>query len=300
MDVLVKVVPVALIFFLGVLLRTRGLAKKEDGEFLLRLNFFVALPALTILGLASADLHWNLAYFPLIGTISILVNLGLVLAIRNRLPFDRQTMGVFFLTSAIINSGFTLPFLIAAYGQEGLVRKIIFDLATDTLSFTLMYYIACRFGHKKQNGSFIAKKILLSPALISVIIGITLNVWSVKLPQVAVNFLTPLSALVMVSILLALGIYFKPSSLSLPRVAFLPLAIRTLAGLAVGLLLVKFLNLQGVDKGVAIVLASAPVGYVALTLASLEKLNVEYAATIASVSAFAGTIYIPILLVFLA
>lgn len=299
MEIILKILPIALIFFLGILLRYTNLAKKEDGDFLLKLNFYVALPALSILSLSSASLSWHLIYFPLIGIISILATYLIALIIGKNIAFNRQTFGVFVIGSMIINTGFSLPFLIAAYGQEGLIRKIIFDLGSDTMTYTFMYYLACKYGHKQQDLSFILKKIILSPILFSFLIGILLNIFSIHLPEIVINFLKPLSNLVIALILIALGIYFNHKLFHFSKLIIFPMLIRTFGGLILGIILVSLFGLVGVDRNAAIILSSAPIGYMTLTLASLEKLDVEYAATIVSVSVFSGIFYIPLLILLL-
>lgn len=297
MEIIYKILPILSIFVLGSLLRKTGVAKREDGNFLLRLNFYVSLPALTILSLSNTPLSWALVYFPIIGVTSVLVNYVFALTWGKKFAFDPQTLGVFIIGSMIINTGFALPFITAAYGQDGLIRKIIFDLGSDTMIYTFIYYLACQYGGTKQNNIVLLKKLISSPILFSFVLGILLTFFSIRLPEIINNFLTPLSNLVIGSILLALGIYFQPRLWNLSKTSFLPLIIRSFGGLCLGLILVNLFQLQGLDQDVALILASAPIGYSTLTLSSLEKLNTDYAANIVSMSVFSAIIYIPILLV---
>lgn len=96
-------------------------------------------------------------------------------------------------------------------------------------------------------------------------------------------------------ILIALGVFFSPRFGRLGLIG-LTLAVRMLAGLAVGWFAGRLLGLDGSTLAVVALCSAAPVGFNALTFASLAKLDTELAADILSLSIFLGVIYIPVLM----
>jgi hypothetical protein len=76
----------------------------------------------------------------------------------------------------------------------------------------------------------------------------------------------------------------------------LTLAIRVGAGLCLGILIASLLGLQGLPFIVVTLCAAAPVGFNALTYASLAKLDTELASNAVSISILLGVIYIPLLM----
>lgn len=63
---------------------------------------------------------------------------------------------------------------------------------------------------------------------------------------------------------------------------------RPVIGLGVAALLATALRLDGVDRGVLLLLGAAPMGFVVVTFASLEKLDAELAAQCLTVSLVTG------------
>jgi predicted permease len=90
-------------------------------------------------------------------------------------------------------------------------------------------------------------------------------------------------------------VFFSPKMKNLQLVA-VTIAIRVLLGMAMGIGLATLMGLSGTSFTVVALCAAAPVGFNALTFASLAKLDTELAANILSISIFLGVIYVPILM----
>ncbi|MEI7579192.1 MAG: AEC family transporter [bacterium] len=294
-DIFAKILPIILIFILGVYLRKSKFASKEHADFLLKLNFYVALPSLVLLTLSRIKLETNLIFFPIIGVLTILTTFAVISIFANKFKLPKTTLGVFIIGAMIINTGFTLPFLIAGFGDAGLIRKTVFDLGSDTMSYTLMYYLACKYGTGSQDPRLIMKKLALSPVQMSFIIGLILNFTHIPLPAVVVNFLTPLSSFVSPAIMLSLGIYLAPQLKDL-KLVMIPLFTRMLLGLFAGIILTSLFGLHGMNQAIGIVLCAAPVGYITLTLSAMENLDKEFAANLISFSILIGLVSTPLLI----
>ena len=63
-DILLRLAPIFFFFGIGVVLRQTGLAQKSDGDFVLRLAFFVTLPLLILLTLEQTTLSADKIWLP--------------------------------------------------------------------------------------------------------------------------------------------------------------------------------------------------------------------------------------------
>ncbi len=214
---------------------------------------------------------------------------------KKLLHLEGGSLGVFLIGTIIMNTGFTLPFVIAAYGNEGIARTYLFSLGNGLTSYAFAYYLAIKYGSGKGNLKTVMKKFLLSPPLISLILAIILNLNNIKIPSIADNFLQGLGVILTPLTLLALGIYFSPRIIKMKSI-FSGIFIRMFFGLALGFMFVKIFNLEGLNRLFILISSAAPIGYNTLTFSSLENLDNEFAASLVSISILIGLIYTPILI----
>ncbi|MFA5127183.1 MAG: AEC family transporter [Patescibacteria group bacterium] len=295
MSIYLKILPVILIFILGYFLKKTKLFDRADADLFLKVVFYVASPALILLSVSSIKLSASLWSLPISAVIIILVSYLIAAAISHTLKLPRESLGTFLIACLIMNVGFLLPFVLAAFGNEGVAKISLFDFANGLLTFTFVYYLAVKYGQGQTDKKFIRKKILISPPIWALIIAITLNLSKVQITGLAHDFLQPLSYLVSPMIMLSLGIYFQPK-LSKFKIPLLVLILRSGLGLLLGLLLASLFHLSGLDRIILILAAAAPVGYNTLTFSSLEKLDQDMAANIISLSLLFSIIFIPILI----
>jgi predicted permease len=109
---------------------------------------------------------------------------------------------------------------------------------------------------------------------------------------------TPLGQMTAPLILIALGII---TSLKIARLdlALLTLGIRMVFGLACGVLLATLAGLDGTTFKVVALCAGAPIGFTAVTICSMAKLDTELSASTVSLSIIAGLAWIPALILLL-
>jgi len=292
-----NLVPVILIFVLGFILKLFGVLKQEHGDVFMRVVFYLALPALVTLSLTRIELTKELVWLPLI-SFSIIMFMMLASYISGRImKLDRPTMGVLLVGTMIMNIGFALPFVIAAYGDEGLVLLSIFDFSNAVLAFTLVYYIACRYGQPGNSSKLLLKKFLASPPIWALIAGIILNLTKTEIPPVPANLLQILGDLTIPLIMITLGVFFNVKLIK-PIPVFVGITIRMLLGFAIGLAFCYLLNLDGLIRTIVLIGASAPVGFNSIIFASMEKLDKEYAASMVSFAIILGMVSIPLIIYF--
>lgn len=297
-DILVKLLPVILIFALGYFLKCIKVFKKEDADLFLKVVFYIASPALIILSITKIILQLNFILLPVSAALIVFFTSALSFWIGKLLKLQKTTFGTFIVGTTIMNLGFISPFIIAAYGQEGLARLSLFDFANGLLSFTFVYFIACKFSPKNDGRKTIIKKFIASPPIWALFIAIILNFAKIEIPIIVDTYLQQLGNLTVPLIMLSLGIYFNPKFVKNISV-FSAVFIRMLIGLIFGFILVKLFNFQGLNRSIVLIASAAPVGYNTLTFSSLENLDKEFAVSIVSCSILIGIILIPVLIFFL-
>jgi len=297
LDIILKFLPVILIFLVWIIIRYFWIAKKEDAEFLLKLIFYVSLPALIILSVYNTKFTISFIYLPIIAVLLILSVFFISFFVWKKLNLSNESFWVFLIWSMIMNVWFTLPFVIAAYWQEWLTRSVIFDFWNLLLVFTFVYYFAVKYGNSKTNIK-IYKKLLYAPPVWALFFSFVLKYSQITIPSVFTDFLSLLGNLTIPLIMLSLGIYFNLKIRNIST-AFVVIFIRMFIGLFLGLLFCYLFNLEWLDKAIVLISAAAPSGYNTLTYSSLEKLNIDLAADIVSYSIFVGMFFVPILIYFL-
>lgn len=290
-NILVKVLPVISIFIVGYILRRINLFRKEDGDLFLKVVFYIAAPCFILLSVSKITLDWKLIFLPVIPIVNVIIVYFISMFFAKKFNFQAGTFGVFLVASMIMNTGFTLPFFIAVYGNDGLARISFFDMGTACIVYSFAYYIACKYGSNPRQ--VLVKKILVSPPLWALLIAIFLNVSHYSLP--AVDFFQALGNLTSPLIMLALGIYFDFKFIKPAPLATI-LILRMGIGLLLGIIFVKLLNLEGLNKIVVLVGSSAPVGYNTVVFSSLEQLDKEFAVSVVSISILLGLITVPLLM----
>lgn len=294
-DILFGIAPVIMIFFVGLALRLAGIFRKEHVDDFIKLVFYVSLPGLIMNSMLNTELKMEFVYLPLISAIIIFCMYGLSYFIGKLFKLPKTSLGVFIIGTMILNNGLVLPFIVEAYGDEGLARLIIFDFSNAFLAFTFVYYNAIRFGRSRNEKSIPYKKFLFSPPIWALILGIILNLTKTEVPVYLTNFFGLLGDLTIPLLMLAIGIFFTPKTVRFYPL-FTAILIRSGIGLLLGFLFVYLFDLSGLSRIVVLISASAPIGFNTITFASLEKLDKEFAASLVSFAILIGLVMIPVLI----
>lgn len=250
------------------------------------------------MSLTRVDLQADLIFLPIAASLVIFAISGVAFLIGKWLKLPTPTFGAFLAGKTIMNIGFALPFFIAAYGEEGLARVLLFNFGNELLTFTFVYFLACKYGLNDSNQKAMLKKLLVSPPIWALFTGIILNLTNTSIPLLANTFLQLVGGLAIPLIMLALGIYFSPKLVNATPV-FVATFIRMAGGLAVGFLIVQLFGLEGLNRLIVLIGGAAPVGYNTLTFSSLENLNKEFAANLVSFSILIGIVFLPVLILVL-
>jgi hypothetical protein len=294
-EILTSLTPIFLYFGLGLLLRRTGFADGNHARFLLKFVFFVTLPCLVLLKVSTTVLTQEKLVLPFI---NIAINFGcmfVTLFVARFVHIDRRTLGSMLVSTMILNNVFMFPFILTAYGDAAFADAVLFDLGNGIMTAVFTYGLAFRYGPAEHSTRTLISKTLQSPLIWALLLAVVLSVTSTELPRLSRSFLAPLAEMTGPLILISLGVFFSPKMKNLQLVA-VTIAIRVLLGMAMGIGLATLMGLSGTTFTVVALCAAAPVGFNALTFASLAKLDTELAANILSISIFLGVIYVPILM----
>lgn len=290
-----EILPVILFFVVGYILKIFKIFKKDNGDILLKIVFYIALPALVIISLSQSRLTSEFAFLPFISTGIIVVTYFIARITAKFLKLEHKTLGTFLVGTMILNIGFMLPFIIAAFGEEGLSRIIIMDMGNGIMVFTFIYFQACKYGSHQKHQKTIYKRFLLAPPIWAIFAGLILNFTKVEITGITYNFFKIAGDLTIPLLMLSVGIFFEPKIVKLPAMISV-IAIRMGLGLLLGCLITEILGLEGLTRTIVILGSTTPVGYNTLTFSSIENLDKEFAASIVSVSIFIGIFYVPLLI----
>jgi hypothetical protein len=295
MSVILKIIPVVLIFLLGYALKRLNILKKEDGDLFLKVVYYVALPALVIISIADIKLRVDFVYLPAAAVLVALTTTAISFFTGKVFHLPQATLGTFIIGSTIMNIGFTLPFFITAYGKEGLARITMFDFGNMAIIFTFVYWLACKHGTSSMDTRVMIRKLLLVPPMWALVIAVALNLMKIRIPFFINDFLQMVGWMMTPLVMLALGLYFSPRMTKMGPVLSATF-IRMIIGFASGFLLANLFGLEGLNRSIVIIGAAAPVGYTTLTFSYLEDLDKEFAASLISFSIIMGMIFTPLLI----
>jgi predicted permease len=297
-DVFIRLSPIILTYLLGIVLRRTRAVRTEDGALFLRLVFFAAIPALILKSLPSVKITPDVAMLPLVAAIVILGTYAAAYLLCRRAATERPVFGVALVGAMIMNTSFILPFVLLMYGDQGFATAVVFDIGNAFLVASVIFYTACRYGAESAGPWSAVRRVALAPPLWAFTVGLLLNLTGIRLHPALDSFLTIVGNLMVPLVMISLGIYFSPT-LVRPRLLVTVLLIRSAGGLLLALGLSALFGLEGLTRSVVLISGAAPVGFNTLVFASLAKLDVEFAASLLSVSIALGIVLLPIMIMIL-
>ena len=295
-EVLIKIIPIILLFILGFVLKKLNFLSKENADLFLKIVFFIALPSLIFLSVLKLSLSAEFVILPFAAIFILLSTFVLAFFCGKFLKLSNQSFGTFLIGSTIMNMAFTFPFIVSALGEEALALAALFDLGNGLLVYTFVYFFAVKYGNKRDDSKAMLKKFLFSLPLWAFIMGIIFNLVSINVPEIGLNFLQLLGNLLTPLLMLSIGIYLSPKIVKvIPTIAVL--LIRMLGGFVLGLIFVSVLGIDGLTKTIILIGSSAPIGLNTITFSSLENLDKEFAASLVSIAFILGVLFTPLIII---
>jgi predicted permease len=286
---------IALLFLAGVLLRRLGWFEARHAARLLWVVVNIGLPALIMGTLSRVRIDASLLALPaLASAVMVIAGAGAWAAAR-LLKRPRRTEGALVISAMAMNLVFVFPFVSLGWGAEALARMVIFDIGNAVTQWTLVYFLAARYGGGAVHVGAALRRVALAPPFLAIFAAITVNrlappVWPPLLD--ALRFVGQGLTLLVV---LAVGLLFEARRLAAPEV-LAAVSLRCGLGLAAGTVAAYALGLHHSLAVVAIVGCAAPVGFGAVVMAEREGLDLGLAAAAVSLSALVALIVLPALL----
>jgi predicted permease len=294
-----KAAPIMLVL-LGYLLKWTGAVKKEAADHLITLVFYVFLPASIFHSLLLLQITKELLLLPVAGFMVSLSCYVFGYAIKGFLGMGRKTTGTFLIACGSTNQGlFSYPFFLLYLGTQGLSYVAFYDVGQIILIFTLAYYFAIKYGERKAGVLQMTQKMASSPVLWAFALALAINVSGLTFAVAPIDpIITMLHNSTIPLVMIALGIFVEPR-IKHARAMAGALFVRFGFSLAAAYSIVFALNLQGLEMITVLVASTVPPAMFTLVYSVEEKLDVEYASALLSVSVAIGLIYTPLLFSFL-
>lgn len=273
---------------LGVAFRALGIAGEAHARIVFRVVFLVTLPALAFVSVSGQALTADNVLLPVAGFLVNLACAAIALAYTRAARLERDAAGSVIVGAGITNMVFMFPFIEALLGPDALAKAILYDVGNSIFVATIAYSIASKFGGL-ADASLLRSvgRTVISPLFLAVIAAVVVSASRAEVPQIVYTLLNPLGKATMPLVLVALGVSMSGAKIRDVAVRATVL-IRMAGGLAAGLLIALAL---GLDRNLAVVViaaAAAPIGFNAVTLASISRLDTDRAAASLSISIVVG------------
>ena len=135
MEIVIKLIPTFLLIGLGYLLKRFKVFEAELGRTLLKFVFLVAAPALSLRSISQLNLDFSLLAIILLPIALTVLSFVLVKPLEKGVHLKPKQFAVFLMATMIINSGFTLPFVLSLVGDEGAARVALFNVTNNLMVF---------------------------------------------------------------------------------------------------------------------------------------------------------------------
>lgn len=206
----VFLITLAIISF-GFFIKKFNYVTEKEGKTISKFLMHTTFPALMLVFTIRLKLEPSLFLIPLIA-----VGLGSVMiltALQVFKDYPNTLKGLLVMGSSGFNTGlFAFPIIEGIWGREGLVFAIMYDIGNTAVVFGGVYTIGTYFaarGEGKVNMGAILKRVLRSPPLQGMLIGLTINALHIPVPDIAIDFLDVLAKGNKPMVLLLMGIYMS-------------------------------------------------------------------------------------------
>jgi len=288
---------IIIIVFIGYVLSKKGFFREGDSEIFSKIVCNLSLPLLMINTLCK-NFTRDMLYEMLYGMIIPVASMGLsylLSCLFSRFISDKKRLGVFRVMFTASNTIFIgMPLNEAIFGEKSLPYVLVYYLANTVFFWTLGIYLISRDGLGK--GSKPSFKKLLSPPLLSFIIGLVLVLLNVTLPKVVMDVCSYIGGMTTPLSLLFIGMTFnsvKLKDISINREMMFVFLGRFIISPLIIVILAKVIRVPELMENVFIIQGSLPVMAQTAIISKNYGADYKFAATTITLSTIAGIITIP-------
>ena len=293
--IMTKLMPIILYFFIGHILKIFDILKKEEASVLLKLIFYLMSPAVIITSVSTMKFSKTLIYYPISAICIHIIMFFIGKIISKRVKLNEKEKKVFRGASLIMNLTFILPFFISFFGEKNVYLLSLFDAGNLIMITTVVYSIFV----SEKNDNFKRKviKIIKSPLIIALVIGIIINISEINIPKGLKIALEQIASVTGVLIMIALGAYFTPKFSKL-KLSLIIVGLKMMGILIVGTIVGKILPLDEMGRTIILLGALSPVGNNVLTYVFITDGDMELAINVVSLSIIISFIAVSFVLLF--
>jgi predicted permease len=287
---------VILLVVLGFLLKKLGIVRREIANSLIKLVFYVFLPATLFHSLVRLELETELLLLPAAGMSVALSCYAFAYLTRNLYRMERKTEGSFLIACGAMNQAlFSYPFFLLYLGTVGVGYVAFYDVGQALIGLTLGYYIAIKYGSDSAGITNVLNNMLKFPPLWAFTSALLVNYSgfypsiqaAMPLVELLHNCTTPL-------IMLSLGIFLEPGIKKINAMLGV-IFTRFLFSMIVAVSLTYLFNLSGLPKTTVLIASTVPPAMITLIYSVEENLDVEFTSRLLSICICIGLVYTPLL-----
>jgi predicted permease len=173
---LIQLLPMILVAFIGFGLRQTGVLDSSDAKTIGKLLTSLALPAVILRALATATITPELIYLPL-SALGVVLGLTVIAFIGvHWLKWEKAKAGALITTFPTFEGGAVgYPIMLLAFGDVGLSRIVLFDLAQAVYLLTVVYCLSAWFGQAGVTGRAVVMKLAQTPFFWAIVLGLAVN-----------------------------------------------------------------------------------------------------------------------------
>ena len=292
-----KILPLVIIFLAGYLLKKLNVLRAEDTKVLGKLLANLVLPAIVFKSLYTAQIEPHLLYLP-VAAFFVVTSLTAIAWFSLRFfNCDRIRQGALLTTFPTFEAGVIgYPFMFLAFGDLGLSRIVLFDMAQVVFLFTVVYFISCQFGQAKFEVKQGMGNIVKTPIIWAILLALILKTFGFH-NSLLLDSLSIIENSFFFLILILLSLKFNLDLSYLKLCLFTTLA-KTFCGAGLGWLAAMIFGFTGLERIAVIVGSSLPPSMLTLIFAEENNLDTKFVANLLSIALPFSCLFLTLLLRF--
>ncbi|NJL45758.1 MAG: hypothetical protein HC922_08635 [Leptolyngbyaceae cyanobacterium SM2_3_12] len=280
---LVQLLPMILIVLIGLNLRRTGLIQPSETKTIGKLLTHLALPAIILKALLTVSLTPDLIYLPL-SALVVVIGLTLIGWLGSGwLKGGRATRGAFITAFPTFEGGAVgYPLMLLSFGELGLSRLVLFDLAQALYLLTVVYGLSAWYGQNEVTGQVVIQKLTRTPFFWAILLGLGGNALGLS-NDLLINLLDLIGGSFLPLVLLLLGLEFQMQMASVGFYSLLALA-KIGCGLGLGWLVASAFGLTGAELAAVLLGAALPPSLLTLLFAQENQLDTGFTISLISIA----------------
>ena len=290
---LTKIMVINMYFILGYFMKKIKILKEEDGNTLLKMAFYIFLPAILFQSIRKIDFTPRYLAYPLVILIMYLFIAITVITYLKIKKIEKDTMKIIAGYFSMANIGFLYPFYISIFGEDNVWRLGLLDFGNSIFVYAVSYAYIVGAERKRD----LAKKVFTAPGIIALALALVCNFAGIKFFAPVEDFLNQLGNLTGFSMLFSLGLFFNF------RLGELKESVKIVFGKEILkfilLLIIYNLNIEYYIKSAFMLIIVSPVASSLLNFSLFARLDTKFVSKLISISMLISFIEIPIVVYFL-